>query len=49
MNLQSGTYYWPTTFPDAPSYPSLEEDLHCDVIIIGGGSPRHNVLLFGRL
>ena len=38
MNLQSGTYYWPTTFPDPPSYPSLEEDLSCDVLIIGGGS-----------
>ncbi|MED4228068.1 FAD-dependent oxidoreductase [Neobacillus cucumis] len=38
MNLQSGTYYWPTTFPDAPSYPSLEEDLTCDVCVIGGGS-----------
>ena len=37
MNLQSGTYYWPTTFPDAPSYPTLEEDLICDVLIIGGG------------
>ncbi|WP_066310571.1 FAD-binding oxidoreductase [Bacillus sp. FJAT-29814] len=38
MNLQSGTYYWPTTFPDAPSYPALAEDLSCDVLIIGGGS-----------
>ncbi|WP_284036959.1 FAD-dependent oxidoreductase [Neobacillus sp. 114] len=38
MNLQSGIYYWPTTFPDAPSYPALEEDLSCDVLIIGGGS-----------
>lgn len=38
MNLQSGTYYWPTTFPDAPSYPLLEENLSCDVLIIGGGS-----------
>lgn len=38
MNLQSGTYYWPTTFPDAPSYPALKEDLVCDVVIIGGGS-----------
>ncbi|WP_026575603.1 NAD(P)/FAD-dependent oxidoreductase [Bacillus sp. UNC438CL73TsuS30] len=38
MNLQSGTYYWPTTFPDAPSYPALEEDLSCDVLVIGGGS-----------
>ncbi len=38
MNLQSGKYYWPATFPDAPSYPALEEDLCCDVLIIGGGS-----------
>ncbi|PLS02267.1 NAD(P)/FAD-dependent oxidoreductase [Neobacillus cucumis] len=38
MNLQSGTYYWPTTFPDAPTYPSLNEDVSCDVLIIGGGS-----------
>ncbi len=38
MNLQSGKYYWPTTFPDAPSYTTLEEDLCCDVLIIGGGS-----------
>jgi glycine/D-amino acid oxidase-like deaminating enzyme len=38
MNLQSGTYYWPTTFPDAPTYPALKEDLSCDVLIIGGGS-----------
>ncbi|WHY03273.1 FAD-dependent oxidoreductase [Neobacillus sp. DY30] len=38
MNVQSGTYYWPTTFPDAPSYPALKEDISCDVLIIGGGS-----------
>lgn len=38
MNLQTGEYYWPTTFPDAPSYPALGEDLSCDVLIIGGGS-----------
>ncbi|MCM3788583.1 FAD-binding oxidoreductase [Domibacillus indicus] len=38
MNLHSGTYYWPATFPDAPSYPSLDQDLNCDVLIIGGGS-----------
>lgn len=37
MNLQSGTYYWPTTMPDAPSYSSLEENLICDILIIGGG------------
>ncbi|MGN7760541.1 NAD(P)/FAD-dependent oxidoreductase [Paenibacillus sp. 22594] len=38
MNLQSGTYYWPTTFPEAPSYPPLKENVTCDVVIIGGGS-----------
>ncbi len=38
MNLQSGTYYWPTTLTDAPTYPTLEEDIVCDVLIIGGGS-----------
>lgn len=38
MNLQSGKYYWPATFPDAPSYQALEEDLNCDVLIISGGS-----------
>lgn len=38
MNLQSGTYYWPTTFQDAPTYPALDNDITCDVLIIGGGS-----------
>ncbi|MFF5996015.1 FAD-dependent oxidoreductase [Lysinibacillus sp. KU-BSD001] len=38
MDLQSGTYYWPTTFPDAPTYKRLEEDIICDVLIVGGGS-----------
>jgi glycine/D-amino acid oxidase-like deaminating enzyme len=38
MDLQSGKFYWLTTFPDAPSYPALEEDIDCDVLIIGGGS-----------
>lgn len=38
MDLQSGTYYWPTTFPEAPSYPTLKENVACDVAIIGGGS-----------
>ncbi|MFE7063566.1 NAD(P)/FAD-dependent oxidoreductase [Sutcliffiella sp. NPDC057660] len=37
MNLQSGSYHWPTTLPVAPFYPSLEEDIACDVLIIGGG------------
>ncbi|MGM9949622.1 MAG: NAD(P)/FAD-dependent oxidoreductase [Lysinibacillus sp.] len=38
MNLQSGTYYWPTTLTDAPTYPALDGDIVCDVLIIGGGS-----------
>ncbi|WP_160725207.1 NAD(P)/FAD-dependent oxidoreductase [Bacillus sp. USDA818B3_A] len=38
MDLQTGTYYWPTTFTAPPTYPSLQEDLTCDVCIIGGGS-----------
>jgi glycine/D-amino acid oxidase-like deaminating enzyme len=38
MNVMSGTYYWPATFPSPPSYPRLEGDLDCDVLIVGGGS-----------
>ncbi len=36
MNLKSGTYYWSSTFPDAPSSPSINEDSNCDVLIVGG-------------
>ncbi|MBM4763181.1 FAD-dependent oxidoreductase [Bacillus sp. B15-48] len=38
MDLQSGKFYWPTTFPNTPTYPILEDDIKCDVLIIGGGS-----------
>ena len=38
MNLQNGKFYWQTTFPTPPSYPPLDEDIECDVLIIGGGS-----------
>ncbi|MFB1049824.1 NAD(P)/FAD-dependent oxidoreductase [Paraliobacillus sp. JSM ZJ581] len=38
MNIQSGSYYWPTTLIDTPIYPKLAEDINCDVLIIGGGS-----------
>lgn len=38
MDLYSGKSYWPTTLPEAPVYPPLEEDISCDVLIIGGGS-----------
>lgn len=38
MNLQSGTYYWPTTLTNAPTYPTLDQSIDCDVLIVGGGS-----------
>ncbi|WP_182200169.1 NAD(P)/FAD-dependent oxidoreductase [Paraliobacillus salinarum] len=38
MNIQSGTYYWPTTLMNTPTYPQVTEDINCDVLIIGGGS-----------
>lgn len=38
MDLQSGKFYWQTTLPNIPSYPVLEDDINCDVLIIGGGS-----------
>ncbi|MGD6817477.1 NAD(P)/FAD-dependent oxidoreductase [Metabacillus sp. 113a] len=37
MNLQNGKLYWPDTFQSPASYPSLEEDMTVDVLIIGGG------------
>ncbi|MFB5661129.1 NAD(P)/FAD-dependent oxidoreductase [Alteribacillus sp. HJP-4] len=38
MDLLHGKLYWPATLPAPPSYPVLEEDISCDVLIIGGGS-----------
>lgn len=38
MDLQSGKLYWPTTVVNPPSYPKLETDISCDVLIIGAGS-----------
>jgi len=38
MDLLSGNPYWQTTVAKPPVYPSLEEDIGCDVLIIGGGS-----------
>lgn len=37
MNLSNGKYYWPTTLKKRLSFPLLEEDLQCDVLIIGAG------------
>ncbi|WP_445489077.1 NAD(P)/FAD-dependent oxidoreductase [Niallia sp. 03133] len=38
MKLQTGKFYWPTTYSDPPSYPPLTEDITCDVLIIGAGN-----------
>ncbi|WP_139488879.1 NAD(P)/FAD-dependent oxidoreductase [Brevibacillus dissolubilis] len=37
MNLKSGTLLWHETLPTPPQYPVLEEDITCDVLVIGGG------------
>ncbi|MBM7541001.1 NAD(P)/FAD-dependent oxidoreductase [Amphibacillus cookii] len=38
MNIQTGDFFWPTTLKDPPIYPTLQDHLTCDVLIIGGGS-----------
>jgi glycine/D-amino acid oxidase-like deaminating enzyme len=38
MDLQTGKLYWPTTLLNPPTYNNLEENIECDVLIIGGGS-----------
>ncbi|OIJ11818.1 FAD-dependent oxidoreductase [Anaerobacillus alkalilacustris] len=38
MDLQSGKLYWPTTITNKPTYLPLDDDLTCDVLIVGGGS-----------
>lgn len=37
MKLHYGEYYWPTTLNKQISFPQLQEDLTCDVLVIGGG------------
>lgn len=37
MNLKTGSVYWPDTYKDAPSYPSIEKEITCDVVIVGAG------------
>ncbi|OZM56690.1 FAD-dependent oxidoreductase [Lottiidibacillus patelloidae] len=37
MDLHSGTYFWPQTYLDAPTYEQLNENISCDVLIIGAG------------
>ncbi|MDO7906418.1 FAD-dependent oxidoreductase [Paenibacillus sp. JX-17] len=38
MDLQNGKLYWPSTVNQVPGYPALEEDLECEVLIIGAGT-----------
>jgi glycine/D-amino acid oxidase-like deaminating enzyme len=37
MNLISGRLYSEATYPNPPVYPVLEEDLSCEVLVVGGG------------
>ncbi|WP_050181608.1 NAD(P)/FAD-dependent oxidoreductase [Domibacillus robiginosus] len=37
MDLKSGNVYWPDTFKGAPTYPTLENEIECDVVIVGAG------------
>ncbi|MGC5325749.1 NAD(P)/FAD-dependent oxidoreductase [Brevibacillus sp. SYSU BS000544] len=37
FNLKTGQLYSLDTLPSPPEYPQLEEDIRCDVLIIGGG------------
>ncbi|WP_129598362.1 NAD(P)/FAD-dependent oxidoreductase [Anaerophilus nitritogenes] len=37
MDLQTGKFYWDTTLQNPPTYPPLQEDISCDVLIVGGG------------
>ncbi|KAA9005343.1 FAD-dependent oxidoreductase [Paenibacillus spiritus] len=37
MKLSAGPTFWEHTLSDPPSYPPLEDDAVCDVLIIGGG------------
>ncbi|WP_028548363.1 NAD(P)/FAD-dependent oxidoreductase [Paenibacillus sp. UNC451MF] len=37
MDLFTGKLLWPDTLPNPPAYPALDDDIECDVLIIGGG------------
>lgn len=37
MKLHTGHYYWPSEMPPVPQYPTLTEELKCEVLIVGGG------------
>ncbi|RXT06303.1 FAD-binding oxidoreductase [Ammoniphilus sp. CFH 90114] len=37
LDLKNGPLSWLDTLPSPPTYPQLEEDIVCDVLVIGGG------------
>ncbi|WP_417898752.1 FAD-dependent oxidoreductase [Bacillus haimaensis] len=37
MNLHNGHLYWPESYTNITHFPKLEEDIACDVLIVGGG------------
>jgi glycine/D-amino acid oxidase-like deaminating enzyme len=37
MKLHNGQLFWPSTYTDEIQYQSLEENISCDVLIVGGG------------
>ncbi|PPA69929.1 NAD(P)/FAD-dependent oxidoreductase [Jeotgalibacillus proteolyticus] len=37
MKLHAGRPYWPETAAEIKKYPTLEEEVTCDVLIVGGG------------
>ncbi|MCD1258673.1 FAD-binding oxidoreductase [Paenibacillus athensensis] len=37
MDLHTGSLYWPQTLAEVPSYPPLQADIECEVVIVGGG------------
>jgi glycine/D-amino acid oxidase-like deaminating enzyme len=37
MLLHTGKLYWPGTYEQTPAFPMLQEDIQCDVLIVGGG------------
>ncbi|MCA1321609.1 FAD-binding oxidoreductase [Bacillus tianshenii] len=37
MNLHNGHLYWPESYTNITHFPELEEDISCDVLIVGGG------------
>ncbi|WP_339190234.1 FAD-dependent oxidoreductase [Paenibacillus sp. FSL P2-0121] len=37
MNLNSGNTPWSSTLQNPPTYPSLEDTIHCDCLVVGAG------------